>query len=90
MNMRVLAWFVWASVVAGTPPHVLADELLRVDHCHTSRTTDDRAQCEKRRKDLETAYRREQLMKQLDAARKEKHSTLCFTRKSTQETVCPN
>jgi len=77
-------------LIAAAGVHAQSDELIRVEHCHTSRTTEARAECEKRRQDFERVYRREQQLKRLDAARKEKKGTLCFTRKATQETVCPN
>jgi hypothetical protein len=68
----------------------LGEEPIRVEHCHTSRTPDARAECEQRRKQVEEAYRRERQRKRIDEARAAKKGTLCFTRKATQELVCPN
>jgi hypothetical protein len=82
----LLAWLASAS----SPAHAFGEELIRVEHCHTSRTPQARAECEQRRQDLERAYRRERQQKRLDDARAAKNSTLCFTRKATQEVVCPN
>jgi hypothetical protein len=88
MKIRTL---LLALLVAASPAaHALGDELLRVEQCQASRTPQARAECDQRRKELEQAYRRERQQKRLDEARAEKNGTLCFTRKATRETVCPN
>lgn len=89
MNRRIV--LLAGLLVVGAPAYAAwGDELIRVEQCHTSRTPQARADCERRRNELERAYRRERQQKLIDESRAQRNSTLCFKRGATREAVCPN
>lgn len=75
--------------VAGPAP-AFDGELLRVEQCHASPSPVARFECEKQQRERDDAQRKELQVKRVKDAREKKNSTLCFTRKSTGERVCPN
>lgn len=78
-----------AALAPAGPAH--AADLLDVNECHAHRLPDARADCEKRRKAKERAFRLEQerQRREKDGARKPSE-TLCFRRGPDRELVCPN
>ena len=89
MKIRTFLGFVSLAATMG-PVHAFDGEPLRVEHCHASPSPVARIECEKRQKEREDAQRRELQVKRIEDARAKKNSSLCFTRKETGETICPN
>lgn len=63
------------------------------DSCNKNPTPESRAECEKKKKEVMTAFDKEEKAQQKKAAQAggdPKKDGLCFTRKATGEVVCPN